>query len=73
MADQVLGEMGWATKKNKHEMKAIENGSEEIMNSTMETYRKALASIEECLKMCDKVFDKLTECKPKLEEGGKSC
>ena len=55
------------------EQKALTNGSQEIQESTKESFTKAQKSIEDLLKKAEKTYADLKSVKGQLHEGGRGC
>lgn len=61
---------GWEVAKSKNELNAISRGDQSVQKSTIETFSRAKKSIDELLKVAEKVFESLGEKKSKLQQTG---
>lgn len=61
---------GWEVAKTKNELNAISRGDQSVQKSTIETFSRAKKSIDELLKVAEKVFEALGEKKSKLQQSG---
>ena len=57
---------GWHYDKTRAERKAIEQGDDSVKDSTIASYKKAKATVEDLMKVADKTYDELGKKKSKL-------
>ena len=62
---------GWYVARSGEEIRQIKAGSTEVLESTVETFQRAKKSIEELVKVAEKVYEQLTKKAANMESAGK--